>query len=151
MSAWLLLSMVLTPLIPGLAGGLIATVVMTAVMMAVGDGGPPPTARFVAKFAGGEPEEHKMPGMVLHLVYGIGAGGALVVGAPLVGVELSDIAVAVGVGLAYGVALMVVGMVLWMRLVIGTEPDKRMMAAFAAAHLTYGVVLGAFLSTGVMA
>ena len=143
--------MVLTPLIPGLAGGLIATVVMTAVMMAVGDGGPPPTARFVAKFAGGEPEEHKMPGMVLHLVYGIGAGGALVVGAPLVGVELSDIAVAVGVGLAYGVALMVVGMVLWMRLVIGTEPDKRMMAAFAAAHLTYGVVLGAFLSTGVLA
>lgn len=143
--------MVLTPLIPGLVGGLIATVVMTVVMMVVGDGGPPPTAIFVAKFAGGEPDEHKMPGMVLHLLYGIGAGGALAVGAPLVGVELGDVVVAVGVGLAYGVALMIVGMVFWMRIVIGAEPDKRMMAAFAAAHVTYGVVLGAFLSTGVVA
>lgn len=145
------MSMVLTPLIPGLAGGLIATVVMTVVMMVVGDGGPPPTARFVAKFAGGEPEEHRMPGMVLHILYGIGAGGALAVGAPLVGIELSDVAVAVGVGLAYGLALMVVGMVLWMRLVIGAEPDKRTMVAFAAAHVTYGVAIGAFISTGVLA
>jgi len=151
MGAWLRLSMVLTPLIPGLVGGLLATVVMTVVMMIVGEGGPPPTASFVAKFAGGEAEEHKMPGMVLHLLYGIGAGGVLAVGAPLVGVELGDVAVAVGVGLAYGVALMVVGMVFWMRLVIGAEPDRRMMMAFAAAHVTYGIVLGAFLSTGVLA
>ena len=143
--------MVLTPLIPGLVGGLLATVVMTVVMMIVGDGGPPPTASLVAKFAGGEPEEHKMPGMVLHLLYGIGAGGMLAVGAPLVGVDFAEIPVAVGVGLAYGVALMVVGMVFWIRLVIGAEPDKRMMAAFAAAHVTYGVVLGAFLSTGALA
>lgn len=142
--------MVLAPLISGLAGGLIATLVMTVVMMVMGDGGPPPTARLVAKFAGGEPEEYKMPGMVLHLVYGIGAGGALAVGAPLVGINLADVAIAVGVGFVYGVVLMVVGMVLWMRLVIGAEPDKQMMT-FAAAHVTYGVVLGAFLSTGVLA
>jgi len=131
--------MVLIPLIPGLAGGLIATVLMTVVMMIVGDGGPPPTASFVAKFAGGEPEEHKMPGMVLHLLYGVGAGAAL-----------ADVAVTVGVGLAYGVVLMVVGMIFWMRLVIGAEPEKRMMMSFAA-HVTYGVVLVAVLSAGILA
>ena len=55
----------------GLAGGLLATIVMTAVMMMLGDGGPPPTAALVAKFAGGEPDDHAMPGMILHMVYAV--------------------------------------------------------------------------------
>lgn len=135
----------------GVVGGLIATVVMTAVMKAVGDGGPPPTANLVAKLADGDPSEYVMPGMVLHLVYGVVAGVALAVGAPLVGIGFGSVAVAVGVGLAYGVALMVGGMVFWMRLVLGVEPDKGMMVAFASAHTAYGVVLGGFLYTGVLA
>jgi hypothetical protein len=137
--------------ISGVAGGLVATVAMTAVMMAVGDGGPPPTANLVAKFADGEPDDHKMPGMALHLVYGVGAGAVFAVGAPLVGVGLDTVVVAVGLGLAYGVFLMVGGMVFWMRTVLGIEPEKKAMMAFGAAHLTYGVVLGAFVGTGVLA
>jgi hypothetical protein len=137
----------------GVVSGLVATVAMTAVMKAVGDGGPPPTANLVAKFSGGEPGDHKMPGMALHLLYGVGAGAVFVAGAPLAGLGFGSVAVAVGLGLAYGVALMVGGMVFWMRLVIGIEPDKETMKTFAAAHVTYGVVLGAsaFVGTGFLA
>ena len=61
----------------GLAGGLLATIVMTAVMMRLGDGGSPPTAALVEKFAGGEPNDHATPVMILHTVYGVDLGGFL--------------------------------------------------------------------------
>jgi hypothetical protein len=135
----------------GLAGGVVATIVMTIAMMVMGDGGPPPTARLVAKFAGGDPEDYAMPGMALHFVYGIVAGAVFAVGVPLIGLDLGSIAVAVGLGLVYGVVLMIGGMMLWMRLVIGMEPDRDMMMTFGTVHLIYGVVLGAFLGANVIA
>jgi hypothetical protein len=138
-------------IIAGLAGGLVATIVMTVLMMVMGDGGPPPTAALVSKFAGGEPEDYAMPGMVLHLVYGIVAGGVFAVGAPVAGVEFESVAVAVGVGLVYGIVLMVGGMVFWMRAVIGMEPDRDTMVMFGTVHVVYGIVLGAFLGAGILA
>lgn len=137
-------------LIAGLAGGLVATIVMTALMMAMGDGGPPPTAALVAKFADGQPADHEMPGMVLHLVYGVVAGGVFAVGVPLVGLGLGSIGVAVGLGIVYGVVLMVGGMAFWMRTVIGMEPDRDTVVTFATVHVVYGVVLGAFLGAGLL-
>jgi hypothetical protein len=135
----------------GLAGGVVATIVMTIAMMVMGDGGPPPTARLVAKFAGGDPEDYAMPGMALHFVYGIVAGAVFAVGVPLIGLDLGSIVVAVGLGLVYGVVLMIGGMMFWMRLVIGMEPDRDMMMTFGTVHLIYGVVLGAFLGANVIA
>ena len=134
----------------GLAGGLVATIVMTALMMVMGDDGPPPTAALVAKFADGDPADHAMPGMVLHLVYGIVAGGVFAVGVPLVGLSLDSLLVAVGLGLVYGIVLMVGGMAFWMRTVIGMEPDKETMVTFGTVHVVYGVVLGAFLGAGLL-
>jgi hypothetical protein len=141
----------MTSVIAGLAGGLAATIVMTVLMRVMGDGGPPPTAGLVSTFAGGEPEDHAMPGMVLHLVYGIVAGGVFAVGAPVIGVEFESIAVAVGLGLLYGVVLMIGGMAFWMRAVIGMEPDREMMLTFGTVHVVYGLVLGAFLWAGILA
>ncbi|MEZ3117143.1 hypothetical protein RYH80_14605 [Halobaculum sp. MBLA0147] len=141
----------MTSLVAGVVGGLVATVVMTILMNVMGDGGPPPTAMFVAKFAGGDPEEYAMPGMLLHFVYGIGAGAVLAVAAPLVGLGLGSIAIAAAVGLVYGLVLMIVGMGFWMRVVLGMEPDKDMMMMFGTVHAVYGVVLGGFLGTGVLA
>ena len=83
----------------GLAGGVVATIVMTIAMMVMGDGGPPPTARLVARFAGGDPEDYAMPGMALHFVYGIVAGAVFAVGVPSIGLDLGSIVVAVGIGL----------------------------------------------------
>lgn len=127
-----------------------ATIVMTAVMMAMGDGGPPPTAALVAKFTGGDPADYAMPGMILHLVYGIVAGAVFAVGVPLLGLSLGSIGVAIGLGLVYGIVLMIGGMVFWMRVVIGMEPDKGMMMMFGTVHVIYGVVLGAFLGAGIL-
>jgi len=141
----------MSTIVAGLAGGLIATIVMTAVMTAVGDGGPPPTAMLVAKFAGGEPADHAMPGMLLHLLYGTVAGAVLAVGGPALGIDFDAVAVALGVGLVYGLVLMVGGMGFWMRLVIGMEPDRDTTITFGVVHAVYGLVLGAFLWTGVLA
>ncbi|MFB6111738.1 MAG: DUF6789 family protein [Halobacteriaceae archaeon] len=136
--------------IAGLAGGLVATIVMTIVMMVMGDGGPPPTAALVAKFAGGDPEDYAMPGMLLHLVYGTVAGAVFAFGVPAVGLSLDSIGVATGLGLVYGLILMIGGMVFWMRTVIGMEPDREMMMMFATVHAVYGIVLGAFLGAGLL-
>lgn len=122
---------------------------MTIAMM-VGDGGPPPTAALVAKFAGGEPEDYAMPGMALHFVYGIVAGAVFAVGVPLIGLRLGSVGVAIGLGLVYGIVLMIGGMMFWMRTIIGMEPDKGMMILFGTVHVIYGVVLGAFLSAGIL-
>ncbi|WP_241658427.1 hypothetical protein [Halorubrum sp. BOL3-1] len=137
--------------IAGLAGGVVATIVMTVAMMMMGDDGPPPTAGLVAKFAGGQPEDYAMPGMVLHLLYGVVAGAVFAVGVPILGLSLGSISVAVGLGLAYGLVLMIGGMIFWMRLVIGMEPDKGTMMTFGTVHVIYGVVLGAFLGAEIVA
>jgi len=137
--------------IAGLAGGVVATIVMTIAMMMMGDGGPPPTAALVAKFAGGEPEDYAMPGMALHFVYGIVAGAVFAVGVPLIGLSLGSLGVAIGLGLVYGIVLMIGGMMFWMRMVIGMEPDRGMMMMFGTVHVIYGVVLGAFLGAGILA
>ena len=137
--------------IAGLAGGVVATIVMTVLMTVMGDGGPPPTARLVARFAGGDPEAYAMPGMALHFVYGIVAGAVFAVGVAVVGLDLGSIAVATGLGLVYGIVLMIGGMVFWMRIVIGMEPDRDTMTTFGTVHVVYGVVLGAFLGAGILA
>jgi hypothetical protein len=134
----------------GLVGGIVATIVMTALMMALGDDSPPPTAMLVAKFADGDPEDYAMPGMALHFLYGIGAGAAFAVALPFV-IDDPGIAVAAGLGLAYGIVLMVVGMAFWMRGVIGLEPDRDTVQMFAIVHVVYGVVLGAVAGAGLFA
>jgi hypothetical protein len=142
----------MTTLLAGLAGGLVATLVMTLLMLVMGDGGPPPTARLVAKFAGGEPDAYAMPGMLLHFAYGIGAGAVFALGVPALGIiDLGSIGLAVAAGFAYGLVLMIGGMVFWMRMVIGMEPDGDMMKTFGTVHVVYGLVLGAFVGTGILA
>jgi len=126
----------------GLAGGLVATIVMTVFMMALGDDSPPPTAALWSKYVGGgPPEEYPMQGMVLHALYGVGAGVAFALAVPVVGVALTP-ATAVGLGLGYGVVLTVVGAVVWMNGVLGMDPEPKTIGLFLLFHLVYGGVLG---------
>ncbi len=136
--------------IAGLAGGIVATIVMTIVMRAMG-GGSPPTSALVAKLAGGEPDEYMMPGMLLHLLYGTIAGAVFAIGVPFLGLSLGSIGIAIGLGVVYGLVLMVGGMVFWMRIVIGMEADAETMKRFGTVHVVYGLVLGAFLGLGIVA
>jgi hypothetical protein len=138
-------------LLSGLVGGLLATIVMTMFMMALGDDSPPPTAQLWAKYVGDGPaEEYMMPGMALHIMYGIGAGVAFVLVVPALGFGLETLLTAVAFGAAYGIVLTVVGMVLWMRVVLAMEPDPKMMGMFTVFHLVYGVVLGAVVGSGIL-
>lgn len=139
-------------IVAGLVGGLVATIVMTIVMMIAGDGGPPPTADLVAQFAGGEPEDYKMPGMLLHLGYGTVAGAVFAVGVPLLGLglDLTDLLVASAAGIVYGILLLIVGMVVWMRLVMGMEPETETMVQMGVVHVVYGLVLGAFVGAQIL-
>jgi hypothetical protein len=138
-------------LLSGLVGGLLATIVMTMFMMALGDDSPPPTAQLWAKYVGDGPaEEYMMPGMALHMMYGIGAGVAFVLVVPALGFGLETLLTAVAFGAAYGIVLTVVGMVLWMRVVLAMEPDPKMMGMFTVFHLVYGVVLGAVVGSGIL-
>ncbi|MFB6129881.1 MAG: hypothetical protein ABEJ28_03560 [Salinigranum sp.] len=60
----------------GAKAGLVATVVMSAFRWPI-SASPPPTAWFWSEYvAGGNPEEHHVAGIVLHLLYGVGAGAA---------------------------------------------------------------------------
>jgi len=138
-------------LLSGLVGGLLATIVMTMFMMALGDDSPPPTAQLLAKYVGDGPaEEYMMPGMALHMMYGIGAGVAFVLVVPALGFGLETLLTAVAFGAAYGIVLTVVGMVLWMRVVLAMEPDPKVIGMFTVFHHVYGVVLGAIVGSGIL-
>lgn len=136
-------------LIGGFVGGLVATIVMSMVLMAMG-GGPPPTAALLAKFRGGEPEEYKMPGMLLHLIYGSVAGAVLVLVVNAVMPGITSLTAWLGIGLAYGIVLLLGGAMGWVKGVIGMEPDKEMMITFTVVHVVYGLVLGAWLGAGIL-
>ena len=133
-------------ILTGLIAGLIATVVMTMFMMTMGDDSPPPTAALWAKYVGDEgPEAYMKQGMLLHMLYGVGAGAAFAVGATALGLAVGAGALVGSVlwGLAFGLVLMVGGMMFWMRIVLAMEPDPKTMATFGFFHVVYGVVLGA--------
>jgi|AntRauTorcE11898_2_1112593.scaffolds.fasta_scaffold47450_2 hypothetical protein len=137
-------------LINGLAGGLVATIVMTTFMMALGDDSPPPTAALWAKYVGdGSPEEYMMQGMVLHMLYGISAGVAFALLLPVLGISLT-LTTVLALGLAYGIGLTVIGAVVWMKLVLGMDPEPTIIGLFLLFHLIYGGVLGAWIGVGVL-
>jgi len=48
--------------------------------------------------------------MFLHVLYGVGAGVVFALGVPQIGLSFDSIVVATGLGLVYGVLLMIVGM-----------------------------------------
>lgn len=133
----------------GLAGGLVAAAAMAAAAVALDDERPPPTAALWARVAGGgDPADHLPEGLALHLGYGVLAGGGLaVVAGPGPG---GSLAAGLLWGVAWALALFVVGTVGWLLLVLGVSPDARMAARFGALHLVYGVVLGAWAGLGVL-
>ncbi|MEF8775297.1 MAG: hypothetical protein V5A43_02185 [Haloarculaceae archaeon] len=141
----------MSSVLAGLAAGIVATIIMTVVMMVMGDGGPPPTAALVTTVRGGQPADHAMPGMILHLLYGTGAGAVFAVGVPLLSISLDALPVATGLGLVYGIILMIGGVGFWLRIVIGMEADRGTMLLFGTVHVVYGLVLGAFLGAGIIA
>ncbi|WP_135665620.1 hypothetical protein [Halorhabdus rudnickae] len=143
--------MVEITLLGGLVGGLIATVVMTVFMMTLGDDSPPPTALFWSKYVGNEgPESYMMQGMVLHMLYGVGAGVVLAALLPVAGFGDVALVTALGAGLGYGVVLFIGAAGFWMNVVLALDPEPKDVGLFLFFHLVYGAVLGGVLGAGVV-
>jgi hypothetical protein len=128
----------------GLLAGAFATVVMTVFRAPVARS-PPPPAWFWAKFvAGGDPEDHAAPALVLHLVYGSVAGAAFgLLAGPRTGAgEARRERRATAFGAVYGLCLSGFGaaVVLGRLLDMDLDPDERFV--FHVGHLVYGLALG---------
>lgn len=136
----------------GLVGGFVATIVMTIFMMLLGDDSPPPTALFWSKYVGGEsPDQYMMQGMVLHFIYGIIAGGVFAAVVPILGfVSVATVGAALLWGLLYGIVLFMIAAAFWMMMILGMSPEMKMAGMFLFFHLVYGLVLGAWVGTGIL-
>lgn len=133
-------------IVGGLIGGFLATIVMTILMMVLGGGGPPPTAAFYAKYIGdGDPEDFMMPGMILHLAYGTGAGGVygwLAVSGLLAVTLATPLLTGLANGAIFGAILFVIAALFWMNIVLDTDPEPPEVVVLLIFHLAYGLVLG---------
>ena len=136
----------------GAVGGALATVVMTVYRMPV-TASLPPTARFWAKFvAGGEPEDHPLPGLVLHALYGASAGAAF--GglfrpfSTRSDSENSREASGVVLGTLYALALSVFGDRVVLGGLLSTDLDATESLVFHVGHLVYGLSLGSWVASG---
>ncbi|WP_435178758.1 hypothetical protein [Halorussus sp. AFM4] len=139
-------------LISGLVGGLVATIIMTVFMMTLGGDSPPPTALFWSKYVGnGDPGEYMMQGMVLHMLYGIIAGGVFTIGVGIFGLSVARLGSGLLWGLAYGVLLFIGAAVFWMNIVLDLDAEMKIVGMFLFFHLVYGVVLGAWTGLNILA
>jgi hypothetical protein len=90
-------------------------------------------------------------GMILHMIYGIIAGGVFAALVSVLGfVSVASIGSAVLWGLVYGVVLFLGAAVFWMNIVLGMSPEMKMAGMFLLFHLVYGAVLGAWAGYGIL-
>ncbi|WP_225332948.1 hypothetical protein [Halomicrobium urmianum] len=135
----------------GGVGGLIATVVMTVYRIPT-TRSLPPTAEFWAQYvAGGDPDDHPVPALLLHLLYGFSGGAAF--GALYPAFERrasSDTAREAGgtaLGALYGLAMSVFGARVVLGRVLGQDLDGTERLVFHVGHLVYGLTLGSWVAS----
>ncbi|UPV98838.1 hypothetical protein M0R88_09865 [Halorussus gelatinilyticus] len=143
----------------GAVGGLVATLVMTAYRLPISRS-LPPTARLWALYvAGGDEDDHPVPAVVLHLLYGtvagalFGAAGALLGGDPTPTADddaearREEVGLLAGVG--YALALSWFGERVLLRRLLGMDPDRDESLVFHVGHVIYGLTLGTWIGSRV--
>ncbi len=134
----------------GAVGGGIATLVMSAYRLPVADS-LPPTAEFWAEYvSGGEPDDHPVAALLLHLVYGAGGGAAFAVLFERFRDDArSDSKLEAGgvvLGALYGLVLSAVGERVMLGWLLDTDLDATESLVFHVSHLVYGLSLGSWLA-----
>lgn len=133
----------------GLQAGFVATCIMTAFRLPILRS-LPPSAHFYATYVGdGESADHQFAGLLLHLAYGTGAGAVF---GGLFAVQDAEEAIEAeerGLlwGSVYGMVLSAVGSQLLLKELLGFDLDADELALFHAAHLVYGLALGAWVGS----
>lgn len=133
----------------GLQGGFVATLVMTAFRLPVVRS-LPPSANFWARYVGGgEPEDHPVAGLALHLLYGTTAGavfgGLFALGDAERAIEPEQRGLLWGS--VYGLVLSAFGTRVLLDALLDVRLDADELALFHAGHLVYGLALGAWVGS----
>ena len=133
----------------GLQAGFVATLIMTAFRLPIVRS-LPPSAKFWADYvAGGEPDDHPLAGIVLHLGYGTSAGAVFGGLFALLDAERAIEAEQRGIvwGAVYGMGLSAFGSQFMLKELLDVRLDADELALFHAAHLVYGLALGAWVGS----
>lgn len=148
-SLWLSPTRVITLTLRGIVGGFIATAVMTLYRFPVFRALPPTAEFWASVVSGGEPEQYPVLAIILHFLYGAGAGGLFGYLFSKLGFQ-SERERRVGatvLALFYGLALSVFGTKVIFRHLLDErlEPDEAII--FHVGHIIYGLTLGTWLSS----
>ena len=138
-----------TASVRGLQAGFVATLIMTAFRLPIVRS-LPPSANFYAQYVGdGDPEDHPIAGVILHLLYGTSAGAVFGGLFALQDAERSIEAEQRGIlwGGVFGMVLSAMGSQILLREVLDIRLEADELALFHAAHLVYGVSLGAWVGS----
>ncbi|MFC4247105.1 DUF6789 family protein [Natribaculum luteum] len=133
----------------GLQAGLVATLIMTAFRLPIMRS-LPPSANFWAHYvSGGDPDEHPIAGLVLHLLYGTTAGAVFGGLFALLSAERSIEPEQRGLvwGSVYGLALSAFGSQFMLEKLLDVRLEADELALFHAGHLVYGLALGAWVGS----
>ncbi|GEM_PF-248893 len=138
-----------TAAVRGLQAGFVATLIMTAFRLPLMRS-LPPSANFWAQYvSGGDPEEHPIAGLILHLAYGIQAGALFGGLFALQDAERSIEPEQRGIiwGMIYGMALSAFGSQVMLKELLEIRLENDELALFHAGHLVYGLSLGAWVGS----
>ena len=135
--------------IRGAHAGFVATAIMTAFRLPIVRS-LPPSANFWARYvAGGRPEDHPVAGLGLHVLYGTSAGVGFGVLFSVLRSERSIEPEQRGIiwGAVFGMGLSAIGSQILLDALLDIRLDADELALFHAAHLVYGVSLGAWVGS----
>ena len=133
----------------GLQAGFVATLIMTAFRLPIMRS-LPPSANFWARYVtGGDPDDHPVAGLLLHLLYGTSAGAVFGGLFALLDAERSIEPEQRGIvwGSVYGMGLSAFGSQIMLQELLDVRLDPDELALFHAAHLVYGIALGAWVGS----
>lgn len=133
----------------GLQAGFVATLIMTAFRLPILRS-LPPSANFWARYvSGGEPEDHPVMGLILHVLYGTSAGAVFGGLFTLLDAERSIEPEQRGLlwGVVYGLVLSVFGSQFMLKELLDIRLEAGELALFHASHAVYGLSLGAWVGS----
>ncbi|ELY98506.1 DUF6789 family protein [Natrialba asiatica] len=133
----------------GLQAGFVATLIMTAFRLPILRS-LPPSANFWAQYvSGGDPDDHPIVGIALHLLYGVQAGAVFGALFALQDAEESIEPEQRGLvwGTVFGMALSAFGSQIMLKELLDIRLDTDELALFHAGHLVYGLALGAWVGS----
>ncbi|MFC6719546.1 DUF6789 family protein [Natrialbaceae archaeon GCM10025810] len=140
---------VLDAAVRGVQAGFVGTLIMTAFRLPILRS-LPPSANFWSQYvSGGDPSEHRIAGIVLHLLYGIGGGAVFGVLFSLYDAGRSIEPEQRGLvwGAVYGLALSAFGVQVVMKGLLDIRLEADELALFHAGHLIYGLSVGAWVGS----